>query len=151
MNSTKTNLSKTINGIIAATTLAFTICMLCWSLFELLPDWSKTGTINTDEAVRDIWVGLAICLCMSIWGSICFSEKVAIKTPKIVRFLVFAVIGYGIITAWVFGSGWCPAEGFGLFSIICIAALALACIITFIVTAIEDRRLDAQLKNYKSK
>lgn len=140
----------TMAGALAgATTLSFTITIICWSLFELLPDWSGAGTIGTAEAVRDIWVSLAICLCMSLWGCACFSERAAVRFSKIARLLVFAIGGYAIIAGWVFGSGWCPPSGFALFTIICVAALVLACVVTFICMNAADKRLNERLDEFK--
>ena len=140
----------TMAGVLAgATTLSFTITIICWSLFELLPDWSGAGTIATGEAVRDIWVSLAICLCMSLWGCACFCEKAAVRFPKAARIIAFGIGGYAIIAGWVFGSGWCSMRGFALFTIICVAALAFSCIITFICMNAADKRLNERLGEFK--
>lgn len=149
MNTNNTNKNKVFGGIATATAVSFTICVLCWSIFELLPNWTGTGTVNTNDAIRDIWVSLAICFCVSTWSFICFSEKAAVKVSKPFQFLVFTIVGYGIVTAWVFGSGWCPAEGFGLFSIICIAAFVCADLIALIVAAIANKQLNEKLNAYK--
>ena len=147
------NMTRENNGaarsIARATAVSFTICVLCWSTFELLPNWDGTGMISIFHVVSAVWVSLGICLCVSIWGYLCFSEVLVKKFSKLVRFLAFAVVGYGIIAAWVFGSGWCPIEGFWTFTIICIAAFAFAGAMNFISSARANARLQRQLEAYK--
>ena len=128
-----------------STAIAFTICIICWMLFELNPNWDGTGVISIHDAVRDIIVSLGTCFCMSILGYICFSEKFMTKIPLIGRFVGFVLAGYGIIAGWVFGSGWCPPQGFKLFTIICAIAFAISGIMIFISTKFEDKRLQDQL------
>ena len=150
VNDKNKNSSK-IRNIIIATSFSFTICILCVSVFQFLPGWAQGELVSAAEVVRAVWVSLAICLCMSLWGSACFSEKIMLKASKLVRYILFAIGGYVIITAWVFASGWCPMSGFGLFTLICIAALVFAGIITFVSSAIEDKHLNEKLDSYKAR
>ena len=149
MKDEKMKKGRALGAVAGAATLSFTITIICWSLFELLPDWSGAGAIATAEAVRDIWVSLAMCLCMSVWGFACFCERAAVRFPKAARIAAFGVGGYAIIAGWVFGSGWCPVEGFALFTAICVAALAASCIATFAASAAADKRLNERLGEFK--
>jgi hypothetical protein len=133
------------------TAIAFTICIICWMIFELNPNWDGTGVISIHDAVRDIIVSFGTCFCMSILGYVCFSEKFMTKIPLIGRYVGFVLVGYGIITGWVFDSGWCPPQGFKLFTIICAIAFAISGIMIFISTKIEDKKLQDQLGAYKNK
>ncbi len=144
------SVGKTIGGILWITALSFAITILCWSSFELVPDWTGTGTIAIAEVLRDVWVSLAICFCMTIWGFVCFSEKASLKASILVQILAFSVGGYFIIAAWVFGSGWCPPQGFVLFTIIAVIALVVAAIITYICASREDKKLEKKLNELKA-
>ena len=150
MNNNKTTIGRDAISILGATTLSFTITIICWTLFGIMPDWSKTGTMAIDEVVNATWVSLAMCFCMSIWGYACFSEKFATKASMITRFATFSIVGYGIIAAWVFGSGWCPLEGLGTFSIICAIAFAISGIITYFCSKKTDKELQRKLENFKN-
>ena len=143
--------SGAFHSIIIAAALSFTVSLICWSLFELFPNWGHTNLIAISEVVYAIWVDFAICVCMSVWGYVCFSEKFAVKASMVARFIVFAIVGYGIIAAWVFLSGWCPLNGFGLFTVICIIAFVFAGAITFIMSRVQDKKLNKQLSAYKDK
>lgn len=149
MKNEKIEVGSALRNIAGATVTSFTICVLCWSVFWLLPDWDGTGAIGTLEVVSAVWVSLGICLCMSALGFVCFSEAFARRAGKLARYLVFAVLGYGVIAAWVFGSGWCPMEGFGLFTAICAAALAFAGVVTFVGMRKTDAALNRQLDDFK--
>ena len=140
-----------VRNILTATSFSFTICMLCVSVFQFLPGWADGEMVGAADVVRVIWVSLAICLCMSVWGLICFSEKVMLRASKLARFILFAIVGYGIITGWVFASGWCPMSGFGLFTLICATAFVFAGVISLVPSAIADKRLNEKLDSYKAK
>ena len=144
MQINKDSVWRAVAEIARATATSFTICVLCWSVFWLLPDWNGTGVIGSSEVVAAVWVSLGICVCMSVWGFACFSETFAKKASRSVRYLVFAVVGYGIISAWVLGSGWCPPEGFALFTIACVIVL----VIVGIATGIGSKRSDALLNEH---
>lgn len=146
MQNEKIKASTAIKNIASATVLSFTICVLCWSVFWLLPD---AGNIASRDVVMAVWISLAICLCMSVLGFICFSEVFVKKASLVLRYLVFAIVGYCIITAWVFGAGWCPADGFGLFSIICIAVFIIVGVVRLVKVKKSDDILNKQLSNYK--
>ena len=150
MKKNNSTIARDAISILGATTLSFTITTICWTLFGIMPDWSKTGTMAIDEVVNATWVSLAMCFCMSIWGFACFSEKFSTKASMITRFATFSIVGYGIIAAWVFGSGWCPFEALGSFTIVCVIAFAFSGIITYFCTKSANKKLNAKLEDYKS-
>ncbi len=151
LTNNKSETENAFSTIATCTAISFTICILCWMFFELYPNWTGTGVISTSEAVRDICVSLATCLCMSILGYVSFSEKFITKISLPLRFCGFALFGYGIISAWVFGSGWCPPQGFALFTIICVVAFAFSGLMIFISSKTKDKKLSQQLSAYKNK
>ena len=150
MNSENLSKGKLIMSLLGATAISFTITIICWSLFELLPDWSQVGTISKIEAVRDIWVSLGACFTISILAFVCFSDKFATKASMLARTLIFSLLGYATLLAWVFGSGWCPFKGLGLFTIICVIAFTISGIITYFCTKSANKKLNAKLEDYKS-
>ena len=149
MQNDKINASEAAKNIAGATATSFTICVLCWTAFWLLPDWTGTGVIGIPKIVTAVWASLGTCLCMSAWGFACFSEAFAKKAGVPARCLAFSVVGFGIIAAWVFGSGWCPPEGFILFAIICAIALGAASIATIVGSKKSDAILNERLSDYK--
>ncbi len=154
MNNKVTNKSdltfaKAVGSIALATVIAFTITILCWTIFGVMPNWNGTGMISVSEVVCATWVSLGICVCMSCLGFACFSEAFATKASMIARFAVFAVLGYGIIAAWVIGSGWCPIEALGTFTLACVLAFAFAGLSVYICSSMTDKKLQQQLDAYK--
>lgn len=151
MKSEKIKVGNATLSILKATTTSFTVCILCWSVFWLIPIWQSKGLVSALSVASAIWVSLGICLCMSICGFVCFSEAL-VKTASLpVRCLAFSVAGYTIITTWVFGSGWCPMNGFVTFTVICVLALLFACTAVLIQSKKANARLDEQLNRYKQK
>ena len=149
MQNENINVHDAVKRIVSATFTSFTICVLCWSVFWLLPCWEAVGTINILSVVGAIWVSLGICVCVSVLGFVCFSELFAKKWGMTTRYVLFSVFGYAIIAVWVFGSGWCPPDGFVLFTIICVAVFALVGIARFTRAKKSDELLNKQLNNYR--
>ena len=149
MKSEKIKAGNAVSNILKATATSFTICVLCWSVFWLVPIWQDVDMVSALDIAIVIWVSLGICLCMSMCGFVCFSEALVKRASLTVRCLAFAVVGYVIVTAWVFGSGWCPMEGFVTFTVICVIALLFACAVVLIQSKKANARLDEQLNRYK--
>lgn len=149
MKNEKIKIANAASGILQGTATSFTVCVLCWSVFWLMPVWQGAGVVSALDIAGAIWVSLGICLCMNICAFVCFSEALVKIVSLPVRCLAFSVAGYAIIAAWVFGSGWCPAEGFVTFTVICAAALLFACSVVLIQSKKANARLDEQLNRYK--
>ena len=149
MQNEKINGGSAAKRIATATFTSFTICVLCWSVFWLLPDWEDAGIIGTIDVVVAIWVSLGICLCMSFLGFACFSEVFAKKASMLARYLAFSVFGCLIIIAWVLGSGWCPMAGFPTLTFFCVATFAIIGIIRLINAKKSDEKLNRQLNDFK--
>ncbi len=149
MQNEKIDGASAAKKIASATFTSFTICVLCWSVFWLLPDWDGTHLIETIDVVVAIWVSLGICLCMSCLGFACFSEVFAKKASMLARYLAFSVFGCLIIIAWVLGSGWCPMAGFPTLAVFCVAAFAIVGVIGLIKAKRSDAMLNKQLNDFK--
>ena len=140
---------KSIGGIALTTCIGFTICVLCWTMFWLFPHIWQGGVIEVMKVVSAVWTSLAICVCMSLLGFLCFSDSVIKRLSITARCIFFGVGGYAVIAGWVFGTGWCLIMGFSLFSLICITSLVISCVITVVATKAADRRLQAGLDSYR--
>ena len=141
---------KTIlKSVLQAICFSFTLCILFWMLFGVLPNWDGTGVVSINEVVHAVWVSLAICVCMSIWGFAVYSHFFTKHLSLLARIIIFSVGGYALITAWVFGSGWCPPEGFTLYSVVCAGALLFAALIACAVAKSTDKKLNQHLEDYQ--
>ena len=143
------SLGKILGSIALNTCISFTACVLCWAMFWAFPNWSGTGLIEGAKVVSAVWTSLAICACMSLLGFLCFSDAIVKRLNTTVRCVLFGVCGYIVIAGWVFGTGWCPITGLPLFSLICVGALVLSCVITVVATKADERRLNESLDSYR--
>ena len=128
----------------------FMVSIFYWLAFSIIPDYAGTGTISLMRMQRDILVYLGACFSLSTLGYICYSTRLMAKVPLILRILIFTVIGFGILTAFIIGSGMCPMSAFSSFAMSSAWAFIGVDIYIFMLFKRNDKMLQNNLKVYKN-